>query len=103
MTKARLIKRLSWYYPTEQFHAYVTFPGMLGYFSVTNPLEIMLLLSYGLIACIVILYQGQHYWKLKLHGLRGGPVEQERKLQFFENSKKLNWVLIAFMVPVLVI
>jgi len=103
MTKARLIKRLSWYYPTEKFHAYVTFPGMLVYFLVMNPLQNMLLMSYGLVVCTVILYQGQHYWKLKLHGLRREPVEQERNLRFFENSKKLNWVLIAFMVPVFVI
>lgn len=101
MSKARLIKRLKWYYPTEKFHTYVTFPVLLLYLLFTNPIKDVIFLSYGLIVCIVILYQGQYYWKLKLNGLEGELVEQENNIRFFNKSKRINWVLILFMLPVL--
>lgn len=103
MSKTRLIKRLKWYYPTEKFHAYVTFPVLLIYLLFTNPIGNIIHLSYGLAVCIVILYQGQYYWKLKLNGLRGEYVEQNNNIQFFKRSKQLNRVLILFMFPVLLI
>ena len=103
MSKSRLIKRLQWYYPTERFHTYITFPALLLYVLLTNsPLNVVLL-SYGLIVCIVILYQGQHYWKLKLMRLGGEPFEQETNIQFFKKSKRINWILILLMIPVVVI
>lgn len=57
----------------------------------------MILLSYGLIICIVILYQGQLYWKLKLNRLTGKNVNQEKNIRFFSKSKRLNWLLISLM------
>jgi hypothetical protein len=63
----------------------------------------MVLLSYGLIVCTVILYQGQYYWKLKLNRLRGEHVAQERSIRFFRKSKRLNWMLIFLMPPVFLI
>jgi len=101
MSKARLIKRLKWYYPTEKFHTYVTFPVLLLYLLFTNPIENMILLSYGLIVCIVILYQGQLYWKLKLKILTGKKINQANNIRFFKRSKRLNWLLILLMLPVL--
>ncbi|MFD2561265.1 hypothetical protein [Aquimarina rubra] len=103
MSKTRLIKRLKGYYPIEKFHTYVTFPGLLFFIVLTNPLINVILLSYGLIMCIFILYQGQHYWKLKLDGLKGEHVEQDNNIQFFKKSKQLNSILILFMLPVLLI
>ena len=97
MSKARLIQRLQWYYPTEKLHAYGTFPLILLYAIVTNPISEIVLLIYGMILCIIVLYQGQHYWKLKLWRLRGQKINQTQELQFFRKSKKVNVVLILLM------
>lgn len=103
MSKTRLIKRLKWYYPTEKFHTYVTAPGLLLYLFFINSFEKIIFLSYGLIVCIMILYQGQYYWKLKLKRLEGEDVEQDKNIWFFKKSKRLNWILILLMLPVLLI
>ncbi len=103
MSKTRLIKRLKWYYPTEKFHTYVTFPVVLFYLLLTYPIINIILLSYGLIVCIFILYQGQYYWKLKLNALKGEYIEQNNNIKFFKKSKRLNSILILFMIPVLLI
>ena len=50
-----------------------------------------------MVVCIVILYQGQYYWKLKLDRLLSKAVNQEKGLHFFRQSKKLNLVLIGLM------
>jgi len=97
MTKQRLIKRFKMLYVLEKFHALVSFPALLIYVLYTNPLKNVILLSYGLIVCIIILYQGQLYWKLKLHKLIGKGVDQARHIQYFKKSKSLNWILIAFI------
>ncbi|WP_025743849.1 hypothetical protein [Aquimarina pacifica] len=103
MSKRRLIQRLKWYYPTEKFHTYVTIPVLLFYLLFTNPIRNVVLLSYGLVVCIIILYQGQYYWKLKLDGLKGAYVEQDNNIRFFKKSKRLNSILILFMLPFLLI
>jgi len=103
MSKKRLIKRLEWYYPTERLHTYVTFPVLLLYLLYTNPKRNMILLSFGLMVCIVILYQGQYYWKLKLDRLKGVEINQDASIRFFNKSKRLNWLLISLMLPVLFI
>lgn len=96
-TKQRLIKRLEWYYPTERMHAFLTFPaiaiGLLFFFPVNQ----MIFVLYGLLVCIYILYQGQHYWKLKLWRLKGQPFDTEKNLRFFKQSKIINLVLIGLM------
>jgi len=103
MSKARLIKRLKWYYPIEKFHAYVTFPALLLFLLFTNPVRDLILLSYGLIVCIIILYQGQLYWKLKLERLTEKHINQAGNIRFFKKSKRFNWLLISGMIPVLLI
>lgn len=97
MSKRRLIKRLKWYYPAERFHTFVTFPVLLVYLLFMHPIEHMILLAYGLVVCIIILYQGQFYWKLKLNRLTGKHVEQENNIHFFKKSKRLNSLLILLM------
>lgn len=99
MTKARLIKRLQWYYPTERFHAYCTFPLLLLYSIYANPIQDIVFLIYGLIVCIFILFQGQLYWKLKLQRLQGKSINQDKYLSFFKKSKKTNVILIT-LIPV---
>lgn len=103
MSKTRLIERLQWYYPIEKFHAFVTFPVLLIYLLFTNPIKDLILLSYGLIVCIFILYQGQYYWKLKLNRLKGKYVEQNQELQFFKRTKRFNKIWIAGMLPIFII
>lgn len=103
MTKARLINRLKWYYPTEKFHTYVTVPALLIYLLFMNPISDIFFLTYGLLICIVILYQGQHYWKLKLNRLTGKNINQKSSILFFKKSKQLNWLLISLMLPIFLI
>ncbi|TGD56680.1 hypothetical protein [Flavobacterium humi] len=100
MTKQKLIKRLKGYYPMERLHAFVTFPLMLAYAAYKNPFADVFFLLYGLLLCIVILMQGQHYWKLKLYRLLDKDFDQEKNLAVFRNSKKLNLVLIA-LIPII--
>lgn len=100
MSKQKLITRLKGYYPMERFHAFVTFPLILVYLSLKNSFTDIFFLLYGLLICIVILIQGQHYWKLKLYRLIDKPFNQEKNLNIFRNSKKLNLVLIG-LIPII--
>jgi uncharacterized membrane protein len=100
MSKQKLIKRLKSYYPLEKFHAFVTFPVGLVYLILKNSFTDILFLSYGIFICIIILIQGQHYWKLKLYGLTNKPFNQEKNLIIFKNSKKSNLVLIG-LIPII--
>lgn len=102
MTKQRLIDRLKWYYPLERLHTFVTFPGLLLYLVFTNQLEDIVFLAYGIIVCIVILYQGQHYWKLKLKRLEGEKFDNDKNIKFFKSSKKINLILIG-LIPILLL
>ena len=97
MSRARLIERLSWYYPTERFHAFATFPGLLIYAIYKLPIEETVLVSYGLLICIYILYQGQLYWKLKLYSLKNISFDQEAKIRFFKQSKGVNVILVCLI------
>ncbi len=97
MSKAKLIKRLEWYYPTERFHAFGTFPFIVVCLLFYNSVQDILFLIYGLLACIFILYQGQHYWKLKLYRLTNKVFGQQKNLNFFRRSKKINLYLIILM------
>jgi hypothetical protein len=45
------------------------------------------------------LFQGQLYWKLKLHSLQGKSFEQEKNLTFFRKSRKVNLFMIL-LIPV---
>lgn len=97
MSKRKLIKRLKSYYPMERFHAFVTFPLIFIYLILENSFSNIFFVLYGLLICIIILGQGQHYWKLKLYKLIDKPFNQKRNLSFFKNSKKLNLLLISFI------
>ncbi len=97
MTKTRLIERLKWYYPLEKFHALVTFPAIMLFLMYKNPLRDLVFVSYGLLVCIAVLYQGQLYWKLKLDRLLAKDINQRESLQFFRRSKKVNFFLIFLM------
>lgn len=95
MSKNELVKRLTWYYPMERMHAFLTFPLIAIYVGYTHPLSDLVFLLYGLVLCIFILYQGQHYWKLKLMKLTGKPFDQITNLAFFRKSKRVNMALIG--------
>ncbi|HZW78488.1 MAG TPA: hypothetical protein VFF21_09315 [Flavobacteriaceae bacterium] len=95
MDRQRLIKRLTWYYPLEKFHAFVTAPLLLIYANYLFSIKDSVFISYGLLVCIFILYQGQHYWKIKLHRLRNKPIDQQKTLKFFLRQKKINIVLLS--------
>lgn len=81
----------------EKFHAFVTFPAVLVYLIFKHSFEDIFFLLYGLLICIIILIQGQHYWKLKLYRLTNQPFNQESNLNIFRLSKKLNLILIGFI------
>ncbi len=103
MSREKLIKRLEWYYPTERLHAFVTFPSVVALVLAFNAFVDVIFLVYGLLVCVFILYQGQHYWKLKLRRLKGERVEQRKNLRFFRNSKFANQILISLMPAVLLL
>ena len=100
MNKQKLIKRLKSYYPLERFHAFVTFPALLVYIILKNSFTDTFFLLYGVLICIIILIQGQHYWKLKLYRLLNKPINQEKNLNIFKNSKNLNLILIS-LIPII--
>lgn len=100
-TKERLIKRLEWYYPTEKFNAFLIL-GIMVYVSITYPIKEIVLLLYGLLLMTIILFQGQHYWKLKLLCLKKKAFDQHKNLQFFRKSKKINIIMIG-LIPLFVI
>lgn len=102
MNKKELIKRLNWYYPMERMHAFITFPCIAIYLLFTNSLLDILFLLYGLVLCILILFQGQHYWKLKLNRLTGKTFDLSKNLLFFRKSKKINLLMIG-LIPFILI
>lgn len=102
MSKKELIKRLNWYYPMERMHAFITFPFITIYLIYTSSLSDILFLIYGLVLCIFILFQGQHYWKLKLSKLTGKTFDQSKNLAFFRKSKKINLFMIG-LIPLIFI
>ncbi len=87
----------------EMMHAFITFPLIAVWLIITKPFSDILFLLYGLVLCISILYQGQHYWKLKLYTLTGRTFDRNKNLNFFRNSKRSNLVMIALIPLVLVI
>jgi hypothetical protein len=102
MSKKELIKRLTWYYPMERMHAFITFPLISIYLIYTSSLSDIIFLVYGLVLCIFILFQGQHYWKLKLSKLTGKTFDQNKNLRFFRKSKKINLVMMG-LIPIMFI
>lgn len=100
MSKTALIKRLKWYYPTEKMHAFLTFPVITVYLLFTQSLQDIVFLIYGLLFCIAVLFQGQHYWKLKLYRLTGKSFDQDKNLRFFRKSKQANLCMIG-LIPIL--
>lgn len=99
MSKTELIQRLNKTYKMERSHAFITFPAIAIYLLFTrSPLDILFLL-YGLILCIFILFQGQHYFKIKLERLKGNSIDQQKNLLFFRKSKKANLILIG-LIPI---
>ena len=101
MIKEKLIERLEWYYPTERFNAYYVFPIIMVLVLVFNDVQNVLFLNYGLLVCIFILIQGQHYWKLKLWRLKDIEFDQQQNLSHFRKAKAINWLLIWSMPLVL--
>jgi hypothetical protein len=87
MSKNELIQRLNKTYKMERSHAFFTFPAIAIYLLFNHSLVDILFLLYGLILCIFILFQGQHYFKLKLKSLHGNSFDQNKNLLFFRKSK----------------
>lgn len=102
MIRQQLIDRLKWYYPLERTHAFLTFPAMIVYMAFHHPFTDILFLVYGLLVCILILIQGQHYWKLKLYRLTGKPFDQGYHIGLFQKARKVNLVFIG-LIPVMFI
>ncbi len=102
MSKTRLINRLKMYYPIEKFHAFITFPITFLYFAFNHPPKDIIFLLYGIFVCILILFQGQKYWKLKLYRLTHKKFDQKKNLSFFRKSKKLNFILLSCIPLVLI-
>ena len=96
MSKAKIIKRLNWYYPTERFNAFI-FSGVFLYVFFWFPLKNIIFLLYGLLVVVLILFEGKHYLKLKLYRLTDRLFEQGKNIELFRKAKVLNSVLICVM------
>lgn len=81
----------------ERAHALLTFPLLAVYQLFRHPFPDILFLEYGLGVCIIILVQGQHYWKLKLYRLTNKPFDQQTNILFFRIAKQVNVALITLM------
>ncbi len=102
MSKKYIINRLKWYYPLEKFNAFL-FLGVLCYVIYKYGFLNTLFLNYGLTIMVLILFQGQHYWKLKLFRLTQKEFNQNYNIYLFKRFKKTNIVLIWFIPVVLLI
>ncbi len=98
MSKVNLVKRLSWYYPTERFNAFM-FAGVFIFVIIKYGFINTLFLSYGLLLMTVILFEGQYYWKLKLYRLTNKQFNQLKNINLFKKLKGVNTGLIA-LVPI---
>jgi len=103
MNKNLIKRRLSWYYPVERINAFVIFPMIALYHLSNHSIKDIFALVYGLSICIFILYQGQHYWKIKLYRLTGKPVDQSKILSRFRLWKRINEYMIAAIPLVLLV
>lgn len=102
MSKAKIIKRLNWLYSTERFFA-ILFTGVIIFVLIRFPPPKTIFLLYGLLIITVILFQGQHYWKLKLYRLTEKPVDQKKNLKLFRNAKRLNLIMIGTIPLILLV
>lgn len=100
MTKNRLVRRLSWYYPAELFGLRF-FAGLLLYLAWRLGVGDNMLLLYGLLVMTFVVYQGQRYWRLKLWRLQGRAFDAARHLRFFTAAQQANQGLILLMPVVL--
>jgi hypothetical protein len=98
MSKKYIINRLKWYYPLERFNAFF-FTGVLFYVLYKYVFLDTIFLNYGLLIVISILFQGQHYWKLKLWRLTQKEFSQKNNIQLFNKFRKINVVLI-YSIPI---
>jgi hypothetical protein len=89
MRKDKIIKRLEWYYPTELFNAWL-FTGIMLFVIYTYKIADALFLVYGLTIMTFILFQGQHYWKLKLYRLTNKKFDEAKNLKLFRKAKRIN-------------
>ena len=82
--------------PTELFNAYLL-TGITLFVIYTYKFADAFFLVYGLIIMTFILFQGQHYWKLKLFRLTNKKFDEVKNLKLFRRAKQINVVLIAII------
>jgi len=102
MSKNYIINRLKWYYPLERFNAFF-FLGVLFYVIFRYGFFKTIMLSYGLCLMVLILFQGQHYWKLKLYRLTNKRFNQNYHINLFKKFKKINIICICLIPLVFVL
>lgn len=96
MRTTRLINRFNWYYPTERFFAFLC-TGLIGYVVAAFDSRNTVFLVYGLVLTNSILYQGQHYWRLKLDRVANKTGGQPEKLRLFRKAEVLNRAMIGLI------
>ncbi len=101
MTRAYLIRRLSWYYPVERLNAWLI-TAAAAYVVWRYPLVGAVPLLYGLVLMAALLFQGQYYWHVKLRVLLGEAVGQPSILHRFRRWQRLDqWAIGGLLVPLL--
>jgi len=101
MSKAKIIKRLNWLYSAEKFFA-IVFTGITIIVLIKLPKPETIFLLYGLLIITIILFQGQHYWKLKFYALTEKPFDQKKNFELFKKAKRLNLIIIS-IIPLIIL
>jgi len=58
-----------------------------------NEVYEVIFLTYGIWFMVYILIQGTHYWRLKLHSIKGEKIDQEFQINLFKKFKSSNQIL----------
>jgi len=103
MSKNVIIKQLRYLYVIEKTHTFITFPCLIIYLIFVSPLVELVFPLYGFVVGVFILFQGQHFWKIKLYKINGKTFDNYSNLIFFRNSKKMNLLFIGLMPLVFII
>ena len=88
--KSKLVSRLQWYGPMERFNAVVFLPGVGAYLVWSFPDLAVWPALWATFLNVMLLWQGSHYWILKLKVLLGEKVDESLELSRFRRWKYRN-------------
>lgn len=88
--KSKLVSRLQWYGPMERFNAVVFLPGVAVYLVWSHPDVASWPAVWAAFLNVMLLWQGSHYWILKLKVLLREEVDESLELSRLRRWKFRN-------------